>query len=196
VSLRWGSKPYLLTSESRLHEAAQGWGTPDWVADVERFRGDLVRVALRTFRLNDEDARDLVQEVIAAWLRYAASKDGDLPYNSETHLFATLHKMLLQRFIDGRRRKAMKAVPIPREQAAEESPIDPVLVLELQELARREVARLPELRREALKMCIVDGYTQDEAADRLGIDRRLISAWKRSLEARLAKRARDEGLDG
>jgi RNA polymerase sigma factor (sigma-70 family) len=162
---------------------------------LEQFQASLVRVAIRQFHLDDEASRDLVQEVLANWLSYAHARNGDVEYTSPEHFFATLHRMLIQRFIDRRRRPASKVEALTDDVPTQSGIENLAILLQQKELIRDELSKLPERRITALRLCYVDGWTQDEVADKLSLDRRLVSEWKRKLEARLQKRAKEIGLD-
>jgi len=185
---------------SRPAEPKAGcFGSLKGVADcdglLERAEPMLIRAARRQFGLGDEDARDLAMEVIGSWLAYAKTRKDSMEYRSPEHLFATLHRMLTQRYIDRRRKRSSLDEALWDGLQADGCVDDLVLLLQRKELIREAFCKLPERRQTALRACYVDGLTQDEAAERYGIDRRLISDWKRSLECSLTARAKEIGLD-
>ena len=165
----------------------------DWPTITESLRPDLIGLARRKFRLSDEESRELVQEVVAAWLVRANCSENQLGCRSREHLFAILCQNLTRRWIDGMR-KASRNEPLEDETAISDSVEDILMLLQRKELIHQEFVRLPARRQVALHAIYIEGATQDAVAARLNIDRRLVSEWKRTFEAALNKRAREVGL--
>lgn len=161
----------------------------------EAHRAGLVRTAEFQFGLRNEDARDLVQEVVADWLDYSHRNGESAVCKSEDHLLATLAKMLVQRWIDRTRRGCASDKPLDTDMPTKPSTMDIAERIARQEVIQREFCRLPKPRRIALRWLFVDGLTQDEVSARIGVDRRLVSEWKRQFEERLRGRAEAIGLD-
>lgn len=169
-------------------------GRKDWNALTAQFHPYLVGLATRKFRLDDEEARALTQQVIADWLVRSEKHGGSMGCRSDQHLLAILCQNLTRRWID-RIRRSSRNEPLADDLPMREPPEDLVVLLQRRELIQEEFSRLPVQRRAALYAVYIDGATQDEAAEDLKIDRRLISDWKRSFEAALARRAKEIGLD-
>ena len=166
----------------------------DWSALAERFRPELVAWAARKFRLRDEDARELTHQVIAEWLVRGKKFGGHMGCRSAEHFLAILCQNLNRRWIDHIRRTRRKE-PLSEMMPMREPIEEVVVLLQRKDLIHKAFVRLPELQRRALYAVYIEGLTQDDAAERLRIDRRLVSDWKRRFEAALTKRAKEIGLD-
>ncbi|WP_087865555.1 RNA polymerase sigma factor [Comamonas thiooxydans] len=143
-----------------------------------RLRAPLQRLLGRSMQRR-EDAEDGVQEV---FLRYAATGK-QLPEDQEAaYLHTTARNVSHTAWQQAARREGVEAVSldehmemaegVPADEAAE--PLN--LVERGQRLSRIEeaVAELPERRREAFVLHAIDGLTQTEVAERMGISRRMV----------------------
>ncbi|THU05108.1 RNA polymerase sigma factor [Lampropedia puyangensis] len=143
-----------------------------------RLRAPLKRFLGRSMQ-RKEDAEDGVQEV---FLRYAASGK-QLPHDEEAaYLHVAARNVSHTAWQQSARRESVEAVSldqhteIAEELAADES-TEPLYRAEhRQRLSRMEeaLAELPERRREAFVLHAIDGLTQTEVAERMGITRRMV----------------------
>ena len=128
----------------------------------ERHREWLVR-RLALIVGDVEEARDLCQET---FLR--AAEHGPLPdREAEARWLATVGSRLA---IDERRRRRRWGFLSVRE-------TDATWALALDPDVWRALAALDRRTRAALVMTVVDGFTQDEAADALGVPRGTLASW-------------------
>lgn len=155
---------------------------------IESFHPRLVRAAVRQFGLLEEESRDLVQEVVSDWLIFAKVRDGDLPYRDAEHLLRVLHRMSSQRWIDRQRRCQATVRVLSQIGQAHRQAEDLIQGIDRQWLVQSVFKRLPEQRRRALRAFYIEGFSQEEVAEVLGIDRRLVSEWKCSFERAIAQR--------
>lgn len=140
-------------------------------AAFERHRDWLVRRLALVVR-DAEEARDLCQET---FLR--AAERGDLPLgrDAQARWLATVGIRLA---IDERRRRHRWGfLPIREDDATWAINADADLWRALAGLDRRA--------RAALVMTVVDGFTQDEAAEALGVPRGTLASWLSRARARL-----------
>jgi len=140
-------------------------------------------------------AQDLVQEVYAKAYRNRERFDASRPFS------AWIYTIARNACIDHLRRRVrdpLSAVapnapvdPPDLDEMADRAPADPHLAAEQRDLVlavRKELARLPDERRAAVEMKIVDGLTFRETADALGVPLGTVAYWVReSLEAVAAR---------
>lgn len=143
-----------------------------------RLRAPLQRLLGRSMQRR-EDAEDGVQEV---FLRYAASGK-QLPEDEEAaYLHAAARNVSNTAWQQAARRESVEAVSLDEhteiiEGLAADETADPFYRAEhRQRLSRMEdaLAELPERRREAFVLHAIDGMTQTEVAERMGITRRMV----------------------
>lgn len=143
-----------------------------------RWRQPLQRLLGRRVQRR-EDAEDAVQEVFA---RYAAAGKQLPADQQEAYLRVVARNVANDAWQKSSRRESIEAVSLDAhaelaEQLAADDGADP-----LQRLARRQrlarleqaMAELPERRREAFVLHSIDGLTQTEVAQRMGISRRMV----------------------
>jgi len=162
---------------------------------AKHLRPQLVAAARSRFYLCEDDAQELAQSVITKWVVYANRQGAGERKPRREGLARMLFRMLSQCAIDLARLASAKNVPISDDLESTRSADDMLVLFQRKEIIRELFSGLPTSRREALFAIYVTGLTQDEAAEQLGMDRRLISDWKRSFEAAAAKRATEIGLD-
>lgn len=176
------------------------WGTacsvspPDWPALCVQYTPELVQLAERKLRCTNEEARDLAQEVVAEWLARVECCPGDMGCQSPAHFVAILCVTMSRRHID-RLRKSKRSATLPEDFAMPDPSVESIILLEHAEIVRSAFARLPAAQRSALLAVYVDGERQEDVAERIGVDRRIVSQWKCAFESRLAQRAKEVGLD-
>lgn len=143
-----------------------------------RLRAPLKRLLGRSMQ-RKEDAEDGVQEV---FLRYAATGK-QLPENEEAaYLHAAARNVSHTAWQQAARRESVESVSLDEhveivEGLAADETTDPLYRAEhRQRLTRVEeaLAELPERRREAFVLHAIDGFTQTEVAERMGITRRMV----------------------
>lgn len=143
-----------------------------------RLRAPLQRLLGRSMQ-RKEDAEDGVQEV---FLRYAATGK-QLPEDQEAAYLHTVARNVSHTvWKQAARRERVEAVSLDEqteiaEALAADEAADPLCRVESrQRLSRIEeaLAELPERRREAFVLHAIDGLTQTEVAERMGITRRMV----------------------
>ncbi|MHB8637830.1 MAG: RNA polymerase sigma factor [Fimbriimonadaceae bacterium] len=177
-----------------LSGAASPASMGEWAQLAERYRPALVSFAERRFRISNEHARELTNEVIAEWLVRASEHEGNLGCKSAEHFLAILCANLNRRRIDQVRRTC-RLGPLHEDLPEREPAMELVVLLQKRALIQEAFERLREVQRVALYALYIQGLSQEDVAARLNIDRRLVSGWKRRFEVRLAARAREVGLD-
>lgn len=126
-----------------------------------------------------EDAEDAVQDVFA---RYAAAGKALPADQQEAYLRVVTRNVANDAWQKSSRRESVEAVSLDADaelagQVAADEAADPARHLaQRQRLARLEeaLAELPERRREAFVLHSMDGLTQTEVAQRMGISRRMV----------------------
>ena len=159
---------------------------------VMRHRDRLWAVALRTTG-DPEDAADALQEALISAFRRASS------FRGESAVTTWLHRIVVNASLDRLRRRSVRAAnPLPEDDALGEdrrgSSVPP-LVDPRDELARREdrleiaraLAMLPEEQREAVLLVDVEGYSVEEAAERLACPTGTVKSRCSRGRAKLAK---------
>lgn len=143
-----------------------------------RLRAPLQRLLGRSMQRR-EDAEDGVQEV---FLRYAVTGK-QLPEDQEAaYLHTAARNVSHNAWQQAARRESVEAISLDEHtEIAEGLPADEATepfnrIERSQRLSRIEeaVAELPERRREAFVLHAIDGLTQTEVADRMGITRRMV----------------------
>lgn len=143
-----------------------------------RLRAPLQRLLGRSMQRR-EDAEDGVQEV---FLRYAATGK-QLPEDQEAaYLHTAARNVSHTTWQQAARRESVEAVSLDEHTEIAEGLVadeaaDPLYRVEQrQRLSRMEqaLAELPERRREAFVLHAIDGLTQTEVAERMGISRRMV----------------------
>lgn len=163
------------------------------IATNDELRDGLVRAAQRQFGLPNEEARDLVQQVLAEWIGRVRAGLSTEP-RDPCHLRAILHRLLLQRFIDRLRRARNNGSDLREDYEDRPHALDRTILVYSKHIIQKEFQRLAMRRQVVLRAIYVEGLTQEEAGLKYGVDRRLISDWKRSFEARVQARAKEMGL--
>lgn len=143
-----------------------------------RWRQPLQRLLARRMHRR-EDAEDAVQDVFA---RYAAAGKQLPAQQQEAYLRVVTRNVANDAWQKSSRRESMEAVSLDAhaelaEQLAADEAADPARHLaQRQRLTRLEqaMAELPERRREAFVLHSIDGLTQTEVAQRMGISRRMV----------------------
>ncbi len=138
----------------------------------------------------------LAQSVCASHVRYQASHD-DIIQDSFIHAYTKLGKLrnqerfgpwlctIVRNKCRDWLRKHKKSETLAQILSEEPpvhlvtSPEDALMREELREWLRGHLARLPESTREAMSLCYIDGFEQNEAADFLGVS---LSALKKRLQ--------------
>jgi RNA polymerase sigma-70 factor (ECF subfamily) len=126
-----------------------------------------------------EDAEDAVQDVFA---RYAAAGKALPVEQQEAYLRVVTRNVANDAWQKSSRRESVEAVSLDEhaqlaEQVAADEGADPARRLaQRQRLARLEeaLAEMPERRREAFVLHSIDGLTQTEVAQTMGISRRMV----------------------
>jgi RNA polymerase sigma-70 factor, ECF subfamily len=136
--------------------------TMDWERIVRENACEMLRLALRIVG-NGADAEDIVQETFLKAYRYQQRAKVD-------NCGGLLHRLVVNNALDYLR-KRKKNVPLP-ESGLAGSGSDPVGMAEAREMAdrlRREIARLP--RQQSVVFCLsqIDGKTNAQIAEALGI---------------------------
>ncbi|MFA0758260.1 MAG: hypothetical protein KEFWMYNX_000654 [Candidatus Fervidibacter sp.] len=167
---------------ARTHLAS--WlSSPDSAAEFEAavlpLREKLRRLALRLTQ-SPESAEDLVQEtLLRAFQRFGRFRRG-------TNLWAWLMRILLNLFISHYRQQQRSVPTVSLEGLLEEmelaeeeaslltdpaaiSPEDALLAQVLDEEVERALAQLPDVFREVVILCDLQGFSYAEAAQQLGV---------------------------
>lgn len=143
-----------------------------------RLRAPLQRLLGRSMQRR-EDAEDGMQEV---FLRYTATGK-QLPEDQEAaYLHTAARNVSHTAWQQAARRESVEAISLDEhtdiaEGLAADEAADPLYRVEhRQRLSRLEeaLAELPERRREAFVLHAIDGLTQTEVAERMGISRRMV----------------------
>lgn len=143
-----------------------------------RLRAPLQRLLRRSMQ-RSEDSEDGVQEV---FLRYAASGKR-LPEDEEAaYLRAAARNVSHTAWQQAARRESVESVSLDEhteliEGLAADETSDPLYCAEHRQRLRRieqALTELPERRREAFVLHAIDGLTQTEVAERMGITRRMV----------------------
>lgn len=143
-----------------------------------RWRQPLQRLLGRRLH-RQEDAEDALQDVFA---RYAAAGKALPADQQEAYLRVVARNVANDAWQRSARREQVEAVSLDEhadlaEQVAADAGADPLRRLDQrQRLQRLEqaLAELPERRREAFVLHSIDGLTQTEVAQRMGISRRMV----------------------
>jgi RNA polymerase sigma-70 factor (ECF subfamily) len=168
------------------------------VEEFERYYREILPGLLRfvTARVKDAHAaRDLVQDVYAKAYRNRDRYDPDRPFS--TWLYAIARNTCID-FLRRRVRDPLATLAANAPHAAPEldelagsAAWDPALAAErndLVEAARAELQKLPDQRRAAVEMKIVEGLTYREVAHALGVPLGTVAFWVReSLDAIAAR---------
>jgi RNA polymerase sigma factor (sigma-70 family) len=139
--------------------------------------------------LNHHDAEDAFQAAFLVLVRKAASI---VPRDSVANwLYGVAHQTALQARRTAARRRA-------REKQVAEMP-EPVVVeqdlwRDLQPLLDQELSRLPDVYREVIVLCDLEGKTRKEAARQLGLPEGTVGSRLARARAMLAKRLARPGL--
>jgi RNA polymerase sigma factor (sigma-70 family) len=177
------------TSDAALLERFVGHADEDAFAEVVRRYGPMVQGVCRRVLGNAHEAQDAAQATFlvlarkAAAIRPAGALAGFL-YGVASRLAQTARRAAARR----RQREARCALS-PRPQP---SPLDELTARELMEVLDEELRRLPELYRQPVILCCLEGLSLDEAAARLGWTRGSVKGrlerGRARLHARLARR--------
>jgi len=143
-----------------------------------RWRLPLQRMLGRHLR-NREDAEDAAQDV---FMRYAASGKALPAAEQEPYLRTVARNLSHDAWQKSQHRHGVEVLSLDEqagalEQLPADDATDPVHAAEYRERLRRleeAMAELPERRREAFVLHSIDGLTQTEVAQRMGISRRMV----------------------
>jgi RNA polymerase sigma factor (sigma-70 family) len=161
----------------------------DAFAEVVRRYGPMVQGVCRRVLGNADEAQDAAQATFLVLARKAAviHPPGALAsfvYGVASRLAQTARRAAARR----RQREARCALP-PRPQPG---PLDELTARELMDVLDEEVRRLPELYRQPVILCCLEGLSLEEAATRLGWTRGSVKGrlerGRARLHARLARR--------
>lgn len=145
--------------------------TPAVITSLYRSHGDQVWRRARAILRNDDDARDLVQEVFLwLWTNPGAFRGQSAP---STYLYAATTRAALTRLRDARNRARLLD---ERVVAADVHPTHAGLSVDQRADLRALMARLPEHVAEVVVYSFIDGMSHDEIAALLGITRREVAA--------------------
>lgn len=148
-----GPTPATENVAAQHNPGALSWG------DMARLQPRLHRVALRLCRGNDEEARDLTQDAL---VRAAGYCDGRL--NSLWSLLVTIMK---NSFIDRVRVRNREQYELPEVQVTA-GEYDVQAEVNRQQIVRT-MRSLPFSQAQLLHLIYAEGYTLEEAAQRMGI---------------------------
>jgi RNA polymerase sigma-70 factor, ECF subfamily len=154
ASLPWHQKPHSLTPEEFAHRCQEQ-------------TGDLLRLARRLTRGNEDPAQDLVQDALIRAFEAFLREE----YHDQGNLRAYLMRILTNRFLSQKRRERWDAgvdietVPPPLSES-----IETLLTSQaLDEPLERALAALPDGLRAAILLVDIEGLEYSEAALALGI---------------------------
>jgi RNA polymerase sigma-70 factor, ECF subfamily len=136
--------------------------TMDWERIVRENAREMLCLAMRVVG-NSADAEELVQEAFLKAYRYQQRSNVE-------NWGGLLHRLVVNNALD-HLRKRKTSVPLPEGGLAGSSG-DPVGMAEARELAdrlRREIARLPRQQSEVFCLSQIDGRTNAQIAEALGI---------------------------
>lgn len=137
-------------------------------------------------------AEDLFQEAFARVHVHSKSYDSRRPFRA--WLFAIAHNLLCShlrrqriRTLFGLRRRQQEAAPV--EEAAAPSSSSPEIeaaAREQVEIVQKALRNLPQSQREALLLTVVEGLSQEDAAQILGVPVPTLKTWVRRARIQLA----------
>lgn len=144
-------------------------------------------------------ARDLVQEVLAKAFRSRADYDESRPFR--TWIFAIARNACID-FLRQRLRDPLSAIapnapsaPFDLDSLASHATPDPGEHAERQELirvVREELRRLPDNRRAALEMKMLEGLTYREVSQALGVPLGTVAYWVREAVETISRRLEEK----
>lgn len=141
-------------------------------AIVERHRGPLISYSLRIVRTMDV-AEEVVQEAfVRLWENRSRWKSGG---SVRGYLFKTARNLGLGRLRHLEVRRRVEPEVRMEMTSSPPSPLDVVVDEELRQALRSAVERLPARRRLALSLVRFQGYSLDEAAERMGLSRQTVA---------------------
>ena len=145
--------------------------TPAVITSLYRSHGDQVWRRARSILRNDDDARDLVQEVFMWLLKNPGAFRGESA--PSTYLYAATTRAALTRLRDSRNRARLLD---ERVIAADVHPSHEGLSVDERADLRALMAKLPEHVAEVVVYSFIDGMSHDEIAKLLNITRREVAA--------------------
>lgn len=164
-----------LAADARLARSALAGDQSAYAALMRRHRETVFRLA-RHHSADEGEAIDITQEAFIAAFGALRRFDGERPFR------AWILRIALNKCRDRSRRRKVRQLLIfarPIEEAfdvADPGP-DPEAALHSASAVRRiqrEVQALPAKLREPLVLCAIEGMSQDEAAQLLGVSRKAI----------------------
>lgn len=179
-------------SDSELALLALGGRQSAYTALLARYREPVFRVVRAT--IGDSDAAvDVTQEAFVSAFAALKNYDGDRPFKT------WISRIAINKCRDWARRRAVRrffSFALPIEAAAstaEDTFTAEQLLSDRAELARVQaaIAKLPQAIREPLVLRTIDGMTQAEAAQVLGISEKAVETRVYRARGRLAELLRD-----
>jgi RNA polymerase sigma-70 factor (ECF subfamily) len=161
---------------------------PAFAEIMQRHKGQLHRLAARMIG-DDDEALDLVQET------FVSAHQALKRYDPERPMRAWLARITINKCRDWRRRRAVRRLisfVLPIEHAVDtpdHAPMSDAVASDRQEMAQvaDAIAMLPVNLRETLVLRTIDGMTQAETADVLGITEKTVETRLYRARARLAE---------
>ena len=161
---------------------------PAFAEIMKRHKGQLHRLAARIIG-DDDEALDLVQET------FVSAHQALKRYDPERPMRAWLARITINKCRDWRRRRAVRRLisfVLPIEHAVDtpdHAPMSDTVAADREEMAQvaNAIAMLPVNLRETLVLRTIDGMTQSETADVLGITEKTVETRLYRARARLAE---------
>ena len=161
---------------------------PAFAEIMKRHKGQLHRLAARMIG-DDDEALDLVQET------FVSAHQALKRYDPERPMRAWLARITINKCRDWRRRRAVRRLisfVLPIEHAVDtpdHAPMSDTVAADREEMAQvaNAIAMLPVNLRETLVLRTIDGMTQSETADVLGITEKTVETRLYRARARLAE---------
>ena len=161
---------------------------PAFAEIMKRHKGQLHRLAARMIG-DDDEALDLVQET------FVSAHQALKRYDPERPMRAWLARITINKCRDWRRRRVVRRLisfVLPIEHAVDtpdHAPTSDTVAADREEMAQvaNAIAMLPVNLRETLVLRTIDGMTQSETADVLGITEKTVETRLYRARARLAE---------
>src|SRR5581483_12250463 len=172
-----------------LHAFVTSRGEAAFAALVRRY-GPMVGAVCRRVLGHEQDAEDAFQATFLILAQNAAR------LRKKTALASFLHGTAYRIALHAKRTAARRRKHESRAPARPSlDPIDELSWREVRALVDEEVARLPEKYRSALILCCLEGVSQAEAAQRLGIKEGTLASRPSRARERLGQRLARRGVD-
>jgi RNA polymerase sigma factor (sigma-70 family) len=147
-----------------VHDAGRVTASLD-IATLYRTHGHIVLRRARRLLGNDEDARDVLQQVFTSLVREPSRFRGESSF--ATYLYRATTSTCLQHLRNQRTRASLLATRVAPSQSEAADP-----VAESLSIVRDLVAQLPDDLARVVIHRFIDGMTYDEIAEQLGCSRR------------------------